>query len=196
MEHKSSKSLLAQKWPNLAVDLNKIHRRQDLPICGSLEFGQIFSNLQRIKHPALRAVRLKLCFKNIFSNERRNRFGLTDSPLCASCQQVETVEHQAYECDNAQRLWSMYRTVTNKNVGSFKDLILCGSNLQAEILKSAIIKALIQVHRNDGVPLKVIARECAYFLMLEAVVNGSYEKALLELVGKLNNHLSQFRQKI
>ena len=77
--------------------------------------------------------------------------------------------------------------VTNKNVSSFKDLIICGTNLQSEILKSTIIKALIQVHRNDGVPLKAIAQECAYFLRLEAIVNRSHEAAILELAGKLNN---------
>ena len=180
-------ALVTQKLGPLSVDLNKIHRRLDLPSCDSPEHCQLFSNLWRIKHPALRAIRLKLCYKNIYSNERRFRFGITDSALCMGCDQIESVEHQLFECANAKRLWDMFRDMTGVNIGSFQNVLCCNLTCEAEILKSTIIKALTQINRNHLVPAKVVAQECAYFLRIEAIMNQKREKQLLELVNRLNN---------
>ena len=179
-------ALLDQKFPNPGIDLNRVHRRQDLPNLGSDSQVEHFSKLWQIKHPALRAIRLKLCHKNIFSNERRHRFGLSDSPFCTSCLLIETVEHQLFECANAQRLWLMYRNIAGQEISSFADLLLCSSSIELESLKSAIIKALIQINRSHSVPEKVIAQECAHFLRIEAIVNSPARTRLLNLVNKLN----------
>ena len=58
-------SLLAQKNPDLHVDLNRIHRRIDLPAYGSIEFSELYRNIWKMKQPTLRAIRLKLCFKDV-----------------------------------------------------------------------------------------------------------------------------------
>lgn len=193
LEFTTSKSirlaLASQKLGTLSIDLNKIHRRQDLPVAGTVEFDQLFSNMNLIKHPALRSIRYKLCFKNIYSNERRHRFGIADSPVCESpnCDQIETVEHQLFECANANRLWNMFAALTNLNITSYRDLILCGSEIEHEILKTAIIKALIQINRNISVPVKVVARECASLLRIEAIVNRAREQAIRSLITKLNS---------
>ena len=178
--------LIIKKYPNLAVDLNKIYRRQDLPNPGTDRFNELFFNIWKIKNPTLRALRLKVCYKNIYSNERRHRFGLSDSPFCTSCLLIETVEHQLFECANAQRLWLMYRNIAGQEISSFADLLLCSSSIELESLKSAIIKALIQINRSHSVPEKVIAQECAHFLRIEAIVNSPARTRLLNLVNKLN----------
>ena len=173
--------------PNRFVDLNKIFNRTDLPGKDSPEFLNCWFNLAGIKHPALRAIRMKLCFKDIFSNERRFRFGMTDSPLCSSCQAVETIEHQLLECPNARRLWEMYRTVTNCAIQSLPELLMCSSSIPEEILKSAIIKALVQINRSQHVPVRSIASECSRFLRIEAIKNIILQPRLMAMVTHLNN---------
>ena len=182
-------ALISQKFGNLAIDLNRIHRRQDLPVAGTLEFDRLFSNLELIKHPALRSIRSKLCFKNIYSNERRHRFGMSDSPVCetSNCGQIETVEHQLFDCPNAIRLWNMFADITGTNILSFRDLILCESAVEIEILKTALMKALLQINRNRSVPTRVVAIECASILRTEAIVNRTREKAILDLITKLSH---------
>ena len=128
-----------------------------------------------------------MCYKNIYSNERRHRFGLTDSNLCVGCGQIETVTHQLFECSNAVRLWNMFNGTSGTNVGSFQDLILGSDIIELEVIKAVIIKALIQINRNHNVPVRMIARECAYFLRIEAILNPSLATTILDLVTKLNN---------
>ena len=184
---KSIKQAL-QSWkpPTQALDLNKVHRRQDLPAPDNPAFTELFNNLWKIKQPQLRAIRLKLLYKEIYSNERRHRFGLSDSPHCVGCGLIETVEHQLLECDNARRVWRMFHEVSGVEILSFKDIIECSADSALETLKSTIIKALIQITRNHNVPEKVIAHGCAYFLRIEAISNRTYERTLLSLVDKLN----------
>ena len=187
---KSIKLVLSVKGrPPMAVDLNKIHNRQDFPAPGTDEFSSHFRNLCQIKQPALRAIRLKLCYKNIYANERRHRFGLADSPLCNGCNQIESVVHQIFECANAARLWRMYKDITGTEIGSFRDVVLCRDGIENEILKSAIIKTLIHINRNHTVPSRVVAAECAHFLRTEAFVNAAKSPDLMALVNKLANVL-------
>ena len=180
------RALLERKFPNLAVDLNKIHRRQDLPTPGSNEFAELFQNLCHLRQPVLKAIRLKVCYKNIYANERRFRFGLSDSPLCVGCGQDETVEHQLVVCANAARLWEMFKNITGIEIRSMKDLLSCSDTVEAEILKSAVIKALIQIDRNHQTPTRVVATRCAHFLRIEAFVNPTRRPSLLALIVKLN----------
>ena len=47
------KALMSVNLQNLAVDLNKIHKRRDFPSCDSEEFANSFANIWKIKHPTL-----------------------------------------------------------------------------------------------------------------------------------------------
>ena len=179
-------ALMAMKFPDLTVDINNIHRRLDLPIPGTAEFSALFSGIWKIKNPALRAIRLKLCYKDIFSNERRHRFGIADSPECSVCNQIETVEHQLYECQNARRLWQMFQAVTGVGPRSFRDIFLYNSNSECEIVKSVIIKALIQIDRSKNSPDKAIASLCSHFLRIEAARKSMNERPCADLISKLN----------
>ena len=178
-------ALMSQSKVAESIDLNKIHWRNDLPVTGTSEYAKLFSNIWKIKNPALRAIKQKLIFKTIYSNERRYRFGLSDSAQCTGCALVESVEHQLLDCANAQRLWNMYRLITGSSIQSFKDLIICSPSLEEESLKITIIKALIQINRNHNVPISAIAQECSYFLRTEAIADSLKERALLELIQKL-----------
>ena len=180
-------TLLNDKFPSLTVDLNKIHRRQDLPEPSSNSHYETFSNLWKIKHPALRALRLKLCYKNVYSNERRHRFGISDSPLCLGCGAIESVEHQLLECANARRLWQMFKDITGIDIVSLKDILCCGPRIEIETFKATIIKALIQIDRSLNVPNRVVAQACAHFIRIEGIVNRAKQREMLSLVIKLDN---------
>ena len=132
------------------------------------EPGDWQSKLWKIKNPHLRGYRLKLLYKDIFSNERRFRFKLADSPNCTICGQVETVAHQLFECQNAKKLWGMYRSITGKNVGSMLDVIICCEDIEVEIVKSIIIKRLIQIDRSNSIVYASLKQEVKHYYQIEA----------------------------
>ena len=125
----------------------------------------------KIKNPHLRGYRLKLLYKDIFSNERRHRFGLTDSPSCAICNQVESVSHQLLGCTNAQRLWNMYRRITGNDISSMLDVITCTTEIEKEIAKSVIIKRLIQIDRSEGFSFERLKQEIKHYYRIEACIS-------------------------
>ena len=129
--------------------------------------------LWQIGNPQLRAYRLKLLYKDIFSNERRHKFGLSDSPDCIICGQIESVNHQMVECANARKLWDMYRRLTGKSVDSLLQAIICVEEIDTEIVKSIIIKRLIQIDRSRNINLACIKQEILHYYRVEACLSKS-----------------------
>ena len=125
-------------------------------------------NIWKIKNPHIRSYRLKILYKDIFSNERRFRFNLTDSPNCVLCGQIESVSHQLLECPNAQRLWTMYHRLTGKVVNSMLEIISFTDSLENEIMKSIIIKRLIQIDRSAGINFVALKAEIKHYFRIEA----------------------------
>ena len=117
------------------------------------------NQIWQIKNPHLRGYRLKLLYKDIFSNERRHRFGISDSPNCAICGQVESVAHQFFECANARKLWDLYNRLTGKSMTDFLQVIVCTERIDIEIIKSIIIKCLIQIDRSNNINLAKLKYE-------------------------------------
>ena len=64
-----------------------------------------FHKIWMIMDPNLRHIRLKIAWKDVMSLERCNRYRMTDNPNCNICGQLETVEHQLWQCSNAQKIW-------------------------------------------------------------------------------------------
>ena len=130
--------------------------------------SQWYSNIWNIKHPGLRAFRVKLLFKDVFSNERRFRFGMSDSALCEHCGIVESVEHQLLECSNASRLWQLFRLLSGESTTSIREVLHCSMNMTNEIIKSVIIKRLLQIDRSRDVPIRSIAIECLFHFRIKS----------------------------
>ena len=118
-------------------------------------------------------------YKDIFSNERRYRFGLTDSPRCDICDQIESVEHHLFSCQNAARLWTLYTRLTNQSINSLFDVLICGKDSFHEIVKSLILKALIQIDRSRNRTDREIISQCALFLRIEASSNKKCSLSLM-----------------
>ncbi len=173
--------LAEKRLGSLKVDTKMIYKMPHLNVD-----RKSVSNIWSIKNPALRNVRLKVLYKDIFSNERRFRFGLADSPECAICQAPESVEHQLLTCPNAQAFWNYYYQFTLQRVQSLEDIISTSQSTAIEIVKSAILRKLIQIDRSSGQPINVVQQECLYYLRLETIVNQRKKGELQALMDTIN----------
>ena len=63
----------------------------------------------KLKNSVLRAAH-----GDIYCEERLFRFGLVDSPLCANCNQIDTLQHKIYECPTAREIWELTLEATDK----------------------------------------------------------------------------------
>ena len=171
-------SIKNQRLNHPTVDISKIHGypdwAPDLLLAGAGGDSPLepinFLNLWKIKNPSLRGYRFKILVKDVFSNERRHKFGISESPLCEVCNAVESVCHQLFECPNAIRIWSLYPLITGKRIASFREIIVCTADAYSEIIKSVLIKRLLQIDRSRSLDLKSIAIECLFFLKIEKLV--------------------------
>ena len=145
-----------------------------------------YANLWKIKNPPLRAVRLRIMYQDVYSNERRHRFNLADSALCESCGMVESVEHQLYSCQNAERVWDLFRQMTSEAISSFLDVILCNNRPEIEIIKAVLLKALIQIDRSRNKSNSLLIAECVHYLQVEARANCGRTEFILRLVDVIN----------
>ena len=175
---------MGRKIPNLGPDLGKIYKRTDWPP-PDFEVSSTFKGIWDIKHPTLRAIRLKILYKDVFSNERRYRFGISDSPLCASCGQIESVDHHLFSCRNAIRIWNLFQRLTRNKQESLFDVVRCDLPLEIEIIKTVLIKALLQVDRSSTMIEKAMIMDCVFYLKIEATVNRAKSRLLREYAERL-----------
>jgi hypothetical protein len=131
------------------------------------------SNLWLIKSPALRAIRLKILYKNVYSNERRFRFGLTTSPNCRICDEIETVQHQLFDCINARAMRQLVCNNYNLQFENFESLIIPGRNSKEEMIKSVLLKMLIQIDRSEGISEDGFKAMVKYFETIEKIIKES-----------------------
>ena len=103
------------------------------------------------------------------------------------CSASETVEHQLLTCPNAQSFWNHYYLFTAQQVHSLEDIITASQSTAIEIVKSIILKKLIQIDRSSGLPMSVVKQECLYFLRLEIIVNRKKQSELQGLIDVINN---------
>ena len=147
-----------------------INSKYNLMCDGILEEKGTWFNLWKIKNPHLRNYRSKVAYKDVYSQERRFKFRLNDSPQCRICKnRVESVQHQLFECRNAQRMWQIYVDMFADNI-SFKNLVCVGNFPAAEIVKATIIKLLIQIDRSEHLAIHQIYLRIIQMLTLEASI--------------------------
>ena len=169
---KSSKFLLTSKYDNLSV--------------GELETKQCWFNLWRIRNPTLRNYRLKVLYKDVYCQERRFRFGLTNSPRCTICNEIETVQHQLFDCKNAKRMWQIYNNIFKETI-NFKTAIIVKSNDASELAKAVILKLLVQIDRSMFVSTHYICLQIKQVLKLETLItnNKRHENVIRDIEGLL-----------
>ena len=191
-EHVTSKMirehLLSEKFPQLGVRLEKVYKRADWPPPGR-NYESSFKSIWSIRHPALRAIRLKVLYKDVFCNERRHRFGISDSPMCEICGHVETVEHQLFLCSNATRIWQLFYDIAGIRIDSLFDVLECGSRQSAEILKSVLIKALLQIDRSKDCCERDLICMSLFYLGIERRANSRIAADIDSMIALLQGKL-------
>ena len=91
------------------------------------------------------------------------RFGMIADDKCAICNEIETVEHQLYDCTNAKRVRE-YGTATNgTRIDTFYDMLSCGTDKKEEDTKAIIIKCLIQIDRSRNLTLESFRRMVGFY---------------------------------
>ena len=167
--NKSSKYRIVEKYKDA-----KFNEQTELPT---------WNNLWLLKNPTLRATRLKILYRDNFSNVKRFKYGISDTDKCLICGEVETKEHQLLFCRNAVRLWQIIDTVQNNDPLSncILDCILVSNDLGYEIVKSVIFKLLIQIDWSKDISIMsaILRMKSALIIELKCKSNPRL-KGLLE----------------
>ena len=71
-------------------------------------------NLGKITSTAHKNNILLTCHGAIYTRERRYRYGLSETPTCPRCEEIETIKHKVFECNYANRIWNETLKITNK----------------------------------------------------------------------------------
>ena len=77
-----------------------------------------------------------------------------------------------FSCQNSQRLWRLYHRITNQSINNLLEVVTCGKDSCQEIVKSVILKALIQIDRSKDKVDREIISQCLFFLRIEAIANS------------------------
>ena len=158
-------------------------------------FGDIrttWHNLWRIRNPTLRAIRLKVLYKDIWCQEKRYKLGIATDAKCTICGLSESATHQLFLCNNAKRIWEIgckvigtrELNIIESDLGTLSRLIEVSPNSANEIIKSVIFKLLIQIDRSSALNETEIKRIMAYWLNIELL---SLSKVLRNNNTLLNN---------
>ena len=153
------------------------HPADKYPIDRSF-FGDIrltWHNLWRIRNPTLRAIRLKVLYKDIWCQDKRFRLGISTDDKCIICGETETAIHQLYMCSNAKRIWNIGRkllgsgelSLVDNDQSTFVKLIEISPQIPNEIIKSVIFKLLIQIDRSRNLNEIEIKRIFAFWVNIE-----------------------------
>ena len=127
---------------------------------------------------------------DIFCNEKRHRFGLTESSECIICGEIETKEHQLFYYINAICFWeilNLVRIVERRN-NDYLYHILVSSDHNYEIIKSVIFKMLFQIDRSKDTVNKTIILKIKTALIIEQKSKPNSDSN--SLIKNLNNLLN------
>ena len=173
--NKSSKYSVVEKYKNIVVN-----DHTEL---------QTWNNLWALKNPMLRAARLKILYGDIFCNEKRQRFGLTESSECLICGEIETKEHQLFYCRNVIHFWEILDSVriVEPTTNDYLYRILVTSDYNYEIIKSVIFKMLFQIDGSKDAVNKTIILKIKTALIIEQKSKPNSDSE--SLIKKLNNLL-------
>ena len=164
-------------------------------------FGDLRSNwhnLWRIKNPTLRAIRHKILYKDVWTNEKRCRLKISKDDKCPICGEIETVFHQLFICSNARRLWNILKELTGEikpeSEANYARFISVSNDYIAEIIKCCIFKLLIQIDRSSTMETFQVHRYLIYWLRIDYhCLSKTYAKNNTQL-GRLNSVIRYLEQ--
>jgi hypothetical protein len=160
----NTKNLKVATIKDLQLLLKKVNNKIAIPDYNK-KFGlniqekdikaSINKTYRNLKNPTLRSLRHRLWHNDIFCGLKMKKFNMTDSDTCERCSEIETTQHQLYECREAQKMWEFFnRCMTDIKIGickvtCFSDIVFSTKhdNPITDLMKTVIIKLNIQITR-------------------------------------------------
>ena len=167
------------KWVELSKLTSKeirLCRSLELPIC-SFKSGLLLDpgecqgwlkTLNSLNSTGHKNAILRFVHGDIYSKERQFRFGLSDTPNCETCGQIETINHRIIECDYADTLWRVVANLTELQtpidqsfvVGAYVGCSKGNLTLHAEII-TRLIRNTRVTHLNPETYVKNLVTNLA-----------------------------------
>jgi len=147
-----------------------------------------WKRIWRIKNPTLRSIRYKVAHGDVFCNLRRFQCKVSDSDKCDICSLPETIEHQLFLCTNAQKMWTIANKVLEREINNIAGLVELGGSDTDELIKSVIIKFLLQIDRSAGITARTLLQRIRYYLEVEKSVRSNF--ALLNRLEIVEFHMA------
>ena len=180
------------------------HPAEKYPINKSLfsDIRNTWQNLWQISNPTLRAIRLKVLYKDIWCQEKRFKLGIIQNPSCTICGESESVLHQLFLCTNAQKIWSIGSEVMNSvdpssprtNIEFCTNMIEVSKDTTTEIIKAVILKLLIQIDRSKDISEQDVRRSLLHYLNIEYSALSKRFKNNVTLLNNLHYAISKLTQ--
>ena len=158
------------------------------------EIRNTWHNLWLINNPTLRAIRLKILYKDIWSQEKRHKLGISHSSRCTICDETESSIHQLFLCTNAIRIWNtvfncietplLAGGMTNQAIA---ELIQVSNDLALEIVKSAIFKLLIQIDRSSKLDNASVLKNVSYWICINLRAISKKNRNNKNLINRLED---------
>jgi len=119
-------------------------------------WGNRLKKLKAVKH---RNALLKLAHGDIYTNERKFRYGLTNSPQC-NCGEIDTIEHRFIRCRLTKKIWQTIN-VGEVEIGNEIKAVI-GAQVETTIqdmeIKAEMILCILKGQTNRELWLKKLER--------------------------------------
>jgi len=104
----SSKDWRGKIFPKLA--LTSLKCGIELTQNESRTYFRLLNKLTNVRH---KSAMLRFIHGEFYSASRLHRFGLSETPLCEHCQEIETINHKLIECTPIRQLWETLVEISN-----------------------------------------------------------------------------------
>ena len=104
---------------------------------------------------------LRAIHGDIYSQERLFRFGLSDTPNCETCGEIETINHKILECEYAATRWEALASIIHVTANPAEINFAMGAHESCSLatltIHAELIARLIRKHRPTHVaPLEYV----------------------------------------
>ena len=183
----TSKEIREQRNPQIPECLFKIGLA--LTPAESLNWLDKVNKLTSTKH---KNSVLRTIHGDIYSNERLFRFGMSDSPLCLACGQIDTLSHKIFECPVSKEIWDLTLSATDKlrptlvhaaNEDYLQRIFAACSDTNTTIITihAEVLSRLISP--IDKPPPRILLQS-ALLLLLSRIKNPLFRQMVTDLLGE------------
>jgi hypothetical protein len=108
---------------------------------------------KQCKDTRSRSIFYRLINNDFFNAAKMFKFGMTDSPNCTRCNEVESSKHHLFNCHYSRSMWSLYNDIiktefkSSYSINRFEDIFDFNIGIRENRLKIKLIIELIQIER-------------------------------------------------